>query len=115
PRTHAGRAHPRRPDPVERHRPPNRRRAAGHAVSRWPGRRRSPDPALIQGHLMPANKPTMTSSRPEHTGALLRHFADLRDGSHGAATSRPDKERLFAEAVALLDPYARQALDEIDA
>jgi hypothetical protein len=57
---------------------------------------------------------TMTSSRPEHTGALLRHFADLRDGSHGAVTSRREKERLFAEAVALLDPYARQALDEID-
>jgi hypothetical protein len=57
----------------------------------------------------------MTSSRSEHTGALLRHFADLRDGSHGAATSRQEKERLFAEAVALLDPYARQALAEIDA
>jgi hypothetical protein len=58
---------------------------------------------------------TMTTPPPEHTGALLRHFADLRDGSHGAATSRRDKERLFAEAVALLDPYARQALDEINA
>jgi hypothetical protein len=64
---------------------------------------------------MPANEPTTTGSRPEHTGALLRHFADLRDGSHGGATSRRDKERLFAEAVALLDPYARQALSEIDA
>ena len=58
---------------------------------------------------------TMTSSPSEHTGALLCHFADLRDGSHGAATSRQEKERLFAEAVALLDPYTRQALDEIDA
>jgi hypothetical protein len=58
---------------------------------------------------------TMNSSGYEHTGALLRHFADLRDGSHGAATSRQEKERLFAEAVALLDPYARQALEEIDA
>jgi hypothetical protein len=58
---------------------------------------------------------TITRSRPEHTGALLRHFADLRDGSHGPATSRQEKERLFAAAVALLDPYARQALDEIDA
>jgi hypothetical protein len=57
----------------------------------------------------------MTSSASEHTGALLRHFADLRDGSHGAATSRSEKERLFAEAVTLLDPYARQALDEINA
>jgi hypothetical protein len=58
---------------------------------------------------------TITSSHSEQTGALLRHFADLRDGTHGAATSRREKERLFAEAVALLDPYARQALEEINA
>jgi hypothetical protein len=63
---------------------------------------------------MHANHDTMTRSRPEHAGALLRHFADLRDGSHGGATSRRDKERLFAEAVALLDPYARQALEQIN-
>ena len=56
-----------------------------------------------------------TSPQSGHTGALLRHFADLRDGSHGSATSRQDKERLFVDAVALLDPYARQALTEIDA
>jgi hypothetical protein len=54
-------------------------------------------------------------SHPDQTGALLRHFADLRDGSHGGTSSRRDKQRLFAEAVALLDPYARQALDEINA
>jgi hypothetical protein len=57
----------------------------------------------------------MTTSHSEQTGALLRHFADLRDGSHGGATSRQEKERFFTEAVALLDPYARQALNEIDA
>jgi hypothetical protein len=57
----------------------------------------------------------MPLSYSEQTGALLRHFADLRDGTHGAATSRREKERLFAEAVALLDPYARQALEEINA
>jgi hypothetical protein len=57
----------------------------------------------------------MTSTRPEHTGAMLRHFADLRDGTHGAATSRQEKEHLFDAAVALLDPYARKALNEIDA
>ena len=28
--------------------------------------------------------------------------------------SRPDKERLFADAVRLLDPYARQVLDEVN-
>jgi hypothetical protein len=54
----------------------------------------------------------MQSSLP--TSALLRHFADLRDGTHGGARSRPDKERLFAAAVQLLDPRARQALEEIN-
>jgi hypothetical protein len=49
-----------------------------------------------------------------HLEALLRHFADLRDGTHGDAVHRADKERLFREAVTLLDPYARQALDEIN-
>jgi hypothetical protein len=46
--------------------------------------------------------------------ALLRHFADLRDGTHGGVRSRPDKERIFAAAVRLLDPYAKQALDELN-
>jgi hypothetical protein len=57
----------------------------------------------------------MDSIRPEHIAALLRHFVDLRDGTHGGATSRPDKERLFIAAVALLDPNARQALAEMNA
>jgi hypothetical protein len=57
----------------------------------------------------------MESLRPEYTAELLRHFADLRDGTHGTAVSRPDKERLFIAAVALLDPHARQPLDEINA
>jgi hypothetical protein len=35
----------------------------------------------------------------QYTEALLRHFADLRDGAHGGATSRQDKERFFAQAV----------------
>jgi hypothetical protein len=64
---------------------------------------------------MHATEDTMTSSPLDHTGALLRHFADLRDGSHGGATSRPGKEHLFAEAVALLDPHAHRALAEMNA
>jgi hypothetical protein len=56
----------------------------------------------------------MDSPRPEYTGELLRHFADLRDGTHGGASPRRDKERLFTAAVALLDARARQALDEIN-
>jgi len=51
---------------------------------------------------------------PGYIGELLRHFADLRDGTHGGAISRRDKEHLFAEAVTLLDPEARQVLDEIN-
>lgn len=52
---------------------------------------------------------------PAHLRALLRHFADLRDGTHGdGAVSRADKERLFTAAVALLAPYARQALGEMN-
>lgn len=50
-----------------------------------------------------------------HLRSLLRHFADLRDGTHGdGAVSRVDKERLFAAAVTFLDPYARQTLAEMN-
>jgi hypothetical protein len=56
----------------------------------------------------------MDNLRPEYAAQLLRHFADLRDGTHGGARSRRDKERLFATAVALIDPHARHALDEIN-
>ncbi|WP_043616735.1 hypothetical protein [Nonomuraea candida] len=47
--------------------------------------------------------------------ALLRHFTDLRDGDHGQAVTREDKERVFTRAVELLDPVARRALDEANA
>jgi hypothetical protein len=60
------------------------------------------------------DKGDMETDGLEYTAELLRHFADLRDGTHGGASSRPDKERLFAAAVALLDPYARQPLEEIN-
>ncbi|MDX6329658.1 MAG: hypothetical protein QOI83_2041 [Streptomycetaceae bacterium] len=56
----------------------------------------------------------MDESRPGYTAELLRHFADLRDGVHESAVSRQDKEGLFAKTVLLLDPYARQALSEIN-
>lgn len=57
---------------------------------------------------------TRTTGTPARTSALLRHFADLRDGTHGDVTTRRDKETLFAAAVKLIDPYARQALTELD-
>jgi hypothetical protein len=56
----------------------------------------------------------MESPRLEYTAELLRHFADLRDGTHGGAVRRQDKERFFSAAVALLDSHARQALHEIN-
>jgi hypothetical protein len=52
--------------------------------------------------------------RPGYTAELLRHFADLRDHVHGDVISRADKERVFATTVPLLDPYARQTLNEIN-
>jgi hypothetical protein len=51
-----------------------------------------------------------------HSEALLRHFADLRDRSHGeTAVTRAEKEQLFAATVELLDPVAREALGELNA
>jgi hypothetical protein len=44
--------------------------------------------------------------------ALTRHFADLRDGTHGEAVTRSGKERHFENAVGLLDPFARRVLEE---
>ncbi|MFC6087147.1 hypothetical protein [Sphaerisporangium aureirubrum] len=49
-----------------------------------------------------------------YLAALTRHFADLRDGTHGHLRSRRDKEALFAKAVELLSPYAHQALSEMN-
>jgi hypothetical protein len=58
--------------------------------------------------------PSASTQSAPPTSALLRHFADLRDGTHGGVSPRRDKERLFAAAIPLLDPYARQALEEIN-
>ena len=55
-----------------------------------------------------------TKDRPPHHASLLRHFADLRDGTHGGVSRRQDKERLFADAVTLLDPIARAVLVELN-
>lgn len=51
---------------------------------------------------------------PPHTEALQRHFADLRDGTHGDATTRQGKEHYFRRAVGLLSPYALRALEEFN-
>jgi hypothetical protein len=59
--------------------------------------------------------PNDSTQLPVHLRGLLRHFADLRDGTHGAgAVTRDDKEKLFGAAVGYLDHYARQALSELN-
>ena len=58
--------------------------------------------------------PESESLTPGHLTALMRHFIDLRDGTHGGSASRHDKETHFAHAVELLAPVARQALEEIN-
>ena len=56
----------------------------------------------------------MSDSIPANVTSLIRHFTDLRDGVHGGAMSRRDKEARFADEVELLAPVARQALSEVN-
>ena len=51
---------------------------------------------------------------PAHLASLRRHFTDLRDGVHGDAVSRRDKEAVFAREVDFLSPVALQALSEVN-
>jgi hypothetical protein len=51
---------------------------------------------------------------PAYVRALMRHFVDLRDNTHGGSTARHDKEDHFARAVELLDPVASQVLREMN-
>jgi len=54
------------------------------------------------------------SAVPAHITSLIRHFEDLRDGTHGGSASRKDKEAHFEKAVQLLAPFARQVLSEMN-
>src|ERR1700682_4109610 len=57
----------------------------------------------------------MPESRiPAYITSLIRHFEDLRDGTHGGSASRKDKEAHFKKAVQLLAPLARQVLTEMN-
>ncbi|MFC5834164.1 hypothetical protein [Nonomuraea insulae] len=51
---------------------------------------------------------------PASLEALVRHFVDLRDGTHAGHATRQGKERAFGQAVGLLDAPARQVLAEFD-
>ena len=52
---------------------------------------------------------------PAYIASLIRHFEDLRDGTHGGSSSRKDKEAHFEREVQLLAPIARQVLSEMNA
>ena len=54
------------------------------------------------------------SAVPAYITSLIRHFDDLRDGTHGGSASRKDKEAHFEKAVQLLAPSARQVLSEMN-
>src|SRR5229473_8344292 len=54
------------------------------------------------------------STMPAYITSLIRHFEDLRDGTHGGSTSRKDKEAHFEKAVQVLAPIARQVLNEMN-
>jgi hypothetical protein len=51
---------------------------------------------------------------PAYITSLIRHFEDLRDGTHGGSASRKDKEAHFEKAVQLLAPIARRVLTEMN-
>ena len=54
------------------------------------------------------------STTPAYITSLIRHFEDLRDGTHGGSASRKDKEAHFKKAVQLLTLIARQVLTEMN-
>lgn len=55
-----------------------------------------------------------TAHEPAYLSSLKRHFADLRDRTHGGVSTRAEKEELFEQAVNLLDPHAAAVLEEMD-
>jgi hypothetical protein len=54
------------------------------------------------------------SAIPAYITSLIRHFEDLRDGTHGGSSIRKDKEAHFKSEVHLLAPVARQVLTEMN-
>ena len=54
------------------------------------------------------------NATPAYITSLIRHFEDLRDGTHGGSVIRKDKEDHFEKAARLLAPVARQVLTEMN-
>lgn len=57
---------------------------------------------------------TTATATPAPLEALVRHFADLRDGDHFGEVTRLGKEAAFQRAVEFLDAPARQVLEEFN-
>jgi hypothetical protein len=55
-----------------------------------------------------------TRDQPAHLLALRRHVEDLRDGTHGGAEPRAEKEALFEHSADWLAPVALGVLEETD-
>lgn len=58
--------------------------------------------------------PSPSAPPPAPIEALLRHFTDLREGTHAGHADRLSKQQAFAATVDLLDVPARQVLTEYD-
>jgi hypothetical protein len=73
-----------------------------------------PDGRLGTGRSSSPELITEDDNVPAYVRALMRHFVDLRDKTHGGFTGRHDKEDHFARAVELLHPVANQVLGEMN-
>src|SRR3981189_1541532 len=69
---------------------------------------------LFEGTDISRRQTMPESAIPAYITSLIRHFEDLRDGTHGGSASRKDKEAHFERAVLLLAPIARQVLTEMN-
>ena len=49
------------------------------------------------------------STVPAYITSLIRHFEDLRDGTHGGSASREDKEAHFENAVRTVPKILKMA------
>jgi hypothetical protein len=72
------------------------------------------DGRLGTGRLSNPESIAEDDDEPAYVKALMRHFVDLRDHTHGGSSGRHDKEEHFARAVELLHPMATQVLREMN-
>lgn len=89
---------------------------------RTPGKRGRPARGRAPEHLAPDDREPQghMTQTPADLASLLRHFEDLREHTHGhapesAAEGRQEKERIYERSTGLLDPVARNVLEEMNA